>query len=163
MGVLWQNALYPDIVSPMPFYLEGLQVSSVNLVKQNLLEVGDALHPDEPYMMTSIPDILEDGRWIVTYNDDDGKTVADYLQFDIDRNATIYIGYDAAATVLPNWMDNFEPVVPEEVLTTDNPAAPTLKLYYQSITDTPQTIILGGNARNSGNGAVNYATIVVED
>ncbi|MEE2785389.1 MAG: discoidin domain-containing protein, partial [Pseudomonadota bacterium] len=163
MGVLWQNAIYPDVASPLPFYLEGLQVSSMNLVKQNLLEVGDALHPDEPYMMTAIPEILDDGRWVVTYDDDANITVSDYVQFDIDRNATIYIGYDAAATVLPNWMDNFEPVVPEEVITTNNPAAPTLKLYSQSVTNTPQTIILGGNGRNGANGAVNYATIVVED
>ena len=55
--------------------------------------------------LTSIPVSLQSAIWIMTAQSDSGNSSADFLSFDLDRNATVYVAYDADATGLPNWLN----------------------------------------------------------
>ena len=73
--------------------------------KLNLLEDGDEYLVDSAAELTSVPASLQSAIWIMTAQSDSGNSSSDFLSFDLDRNATVYIAYDADAGGLPNWLN----------------------------------------------------------
>jgi lysophospholipase L1-like esterase len=170
MSYLWHNALAPaGSQRPIPFMLRNLKASTGALVQQNLLESGNPYYIDEDVRLLSVPAALQqEGRWIMTANADRNGTAANYLTFTLDRDADVYVAYDAnvSATALPDWLkgtsgfvDTPEPEL--DVVTTTNSSCSTLKLYRKSFAS--GTVVgLGGNNGSSTGAGGNYVVIVVE-
>ena len=158
MAQLWHNAL-TGRNDPLPFVLENLVPSTAApYLKQNLLEAGDTYYVDAGFTLTSIPALLQQGRWIMTANADAGNASTAYISFDVDRPVSVYVAYDQGATVLPAWMNGY--VNTGLTLGTSDPAAPVLALYRQDFA--AGSIVLGGNAEGGGNGVSNYVVIVTD-
>jgi len=118
---------------------------------------------DESYTLTGIPSELAGGRWVMTANSDKGSTSSTYLSFDVDRNVTVYVGYDSGAASPPNWLANDGFSGAGLQLSTSNPSVPAMDLYSRNYT-AGATISLGGNLATGAGGALgNYIVIVVEN
>ena len=173
MAALWQNILDPAPTPTMaaariPFILGNLSPSTVApYIKQDLMDVGDEYYVDETYTITgytntttgSLPTQLNNGRWIKTANADKANTTTNYVSFDIDRNATVYVAYDEGATSLPSWMSGYSDT--NLSIQTTDPLTPSLHLYSATYT-AGTTVTLGGNLDGMTTGAdSNYVAIVV--
>ncbi len=155
MAKLWSNALTGN--TAQPFILDNLTPSNY---KQNLIEIGDMYYIDASYTATSIPAALDGGIWIMTANADKNNSSVNYLSFSVDRNATVYVAYDAEATTLPDWLSSFTSTGLQ--FSTTNPAASTLNLYKETVGI--GTVTLGGNLSGGAVGASsNYLVIVVQN
>ena len=171
MSDLWASSLGTATV---PFFLDRLcnRLESANCGavtpskhKQNLLGINSEYYIDEAYTLSSIPAALADGIWILPANAESGNTDAEYIEFKTNRQATVYVAYDAGASSLPDWLN---PAVAEsgytdaylDIQTTD-PLSPTLHVYSQTFS--AGTVSLGGNMAAGATGAnSNYLVIVVE-
>jgi hypothetical protein len=166
---LWHDiitgaTLATDPCVPPIFVLEDLSGSTVAPYhKQNLIEVGDEYYVDRTHTITNIPTTLglNDGRWIMTANDDRMNSSNNYLSFDVDRNVTVFIAYDNRASALPNWLSSSNGFNTTGEQINVSQSGTTFNLYSKSFT--PGTITLGGNLAAGANGATeNYIVIVVE-
>ena len=158
MSVLLYNTNNPASQLPLPFVLDDLTSSTSSTPKQNLLEVGDQYCLDENFTLTSIPNILDDGRWIMAANADSADTSDSHLTFTVDRPIDVYIAYDNSATALPDWMSGFANT--GLLVGTTDPSTPNLRLYTKSFS--AGAITLGGNKQGSETGATsNYVAIIV--
>ena len=101
---LWYNVLVGDSTGTavVPFIADFLSRSNYKL---NLLEDGDEYLVDSAAQLTSVPASLQSAIWIMTAQADSGNSSSDFLSFDLDRNATVYVAYDADAGGLPNWLN----------------------------------------------------------
>ena len=162
VAALWHNEF--EFPVDLPFVLDDLQSSTSTDPEQDLIEVGDEIYLDNSHRITGFPTGLEDGRWLQLDNGDLGTTSAAYLAFDVDRAVDVYVAYDAAATVLPEWLDPATSsfVAVNETVDSDNPNTPTYDLYVMSVGT--GSVILGGASRTPAAGAQsNMLVIVVED
>jgi lysophospholipase L1-like esterase len=162
MSYLWHNTLSPAAQLELPFLLRNLSLSTGKLVQQNLLGPGNAYYIDESFTLGSIPAILAEGRWIMTANADLNSVARSYVTFDVDRNADVYLAYDANATSLPGWLIGF--VDTGEAVGTSNPSARSLRLYHKPVYVPSGTVrvTLGGNDGSTTTASSNYVVIVVE-
>jgi hypothetical protein len=95
----------------------------------------------------------------MTRNADANDSSSSYLRFSLDRAASVYVAYDAAAAMLPGWMTGFADT--GLVVGTSNAAAPTMKLYVKTVN--AGSVTLGGNLNSPAAGAkANYVVVVVE-
>lgn len=162
MSYLWLNALSPAAQRAVPFLLRNLSLSTGKLAQQNLLGLGNNYYIDQSFTLGSIPAILAEGRWIMTANADRNGEAPSYVTFDVDRNADVYVAYDANATSLPGWLSGF--VDTGKAVGTSNPSAPSLRLYRKPVYVPSGTvrIALGGNNGLTTGASSNYVVIVVE-
>jgi lysophospholipase L1-like esterase len=102
---LWYNVLLGDSTgtSIVPFAADALSRPNY---KQNLLEPGDVYLIDSAATLTEVPTALTSAVWIMPAQSDAGSTAASFLEFDLDRGATVYVAYDADATLLPEWLNS---------------------------------------------------------
>ncbi len=68
------------------------------------VDVGDQYYTDREYTITELPEPLKNCLWIKTQNSDKYLTDDDYIQFQLTRDATIYIAYDNRASAVPHWL-----------------------------------------------------------
>ncbi|MFN2200537.1 MAG: GDSL-type esterase/lipase family protein, partial [Caldilineaceae bacterium] len=162
MSYLWHNSLSPGAQRPLPFFLRNLTLSTSKLVQQNLLGPGNNYYIDENYTLTGIPATLTEGRWIMTANADRNEVAASYVTFDVDRNADLFVAYDANANSVPEWLSGF--LDTGEMVGTSNPNAPSLRLYRMPLYVPNGTVrvSLGGNSGLTTRANSNYVAIVVE-
>jgi lysophospholipase L1-like esterase len=101
---LWYNVLLGDSTgtSIVPFAADALSRPNY---KQNLLEPGDVYLVDSAATLTDVPTALTSAVWIMPAQSDAGSTAASFLEFDLDRSATVYVAYDADAASLPEWVN----------------------------------------------------------
>jgi chitodextrinase len=164
---LWNNALTGSTF--LPFVLNDIVPGSY---KQNLIELGNKYYIDidvnytlldvldNGVSLNSIPTELIDGRWINTANSDKDIDTDNFLSFYADRNVTVYVAYDAGATLLPDWLSTFTETTLQ--FETTDPATPLLDLYRAD--NMSGNITLGGNKSGGASGALsNYIVIVVEN
>jgi hypothetical protein len=167
MAHMWSNHLTGGVTAPFVvngFCLKltlGGACESMFPYKQNLLEVGNAYYADQSYTLTgSIPAELTDGRWIMTRDEDRNLANSDYLTFTVPQDSTLYVAFDADAT-LPGWMSGYTEVT-GVTLSTDNTAVPNgMQLYRLDNVSGPVT--LGGADDATTGAAANYVVIVVEN
>ncbi len=130
--------------------------------RQNLLEEGDRYYIDRDYVLSAIPASLHGGIWLMTADAEAGSTAESYIEFELDRAATVYVAYDTDAGTLPPWLD---PVHSDfsatgQSLGTSHPAAPAMTLYARDFA--PGRVQLGGNLAGGAAGAdANYVVVVV--
>ena len=164
MAYAWREAIAPG--GPVPFILNGICVRKNTAAcvdpapyKQNLRSLGDPYYLDRAYTLTSIPESLRDGVWLLPENDDKTISREDYLEFRVDRDVDVYIAFTPTATSLPTWMTPFTPTGETLGVTAGTPTLALYSRFYAA----GSTITLGGNvaAGISGGGNNNYITIVV--
>jgi hypothetical protein len=68
------------------------------------LGIGDYYYTDRDYVITTMPPGFQGMQAIKSGNADKYTTQADHLSFTVNRNANIYVAYDARAVRLPDWL-----------------------------------------------------------
>lgn len=98
----------------------------------------------------------------MTANADRNEVAASYVTFDVDRNADLFVAYDANANSVPEWLSGF--LDTGEMVGTSNPNAPSLRLYRMPLYVPNGTVrvSLGGNSGLTTRANSNYVAIVVE-
>ncbi len=89
----------------------GLVVNSLNLGNYRIdsLRVGDTYYVDRSYRINHIPAGKRRAMWIKTANADKASTSNFFLEFNLNREADVYIAYDSRATGVPQWLSrNFD-------------------------------------------------------
>jgi len=167
MAHLFSNAINGDIKPP--FIVNDLCVKLSEAgscltpltYKENLLEVGNTYYIDQPYtLMNTIPNILADGRWIMTSDHDRNLINTDYLSFNVPENATLYVAYDENATTLPAWLTGDFTDTGANI-DTNNPSALNMRLYSKK--NVFGKVQLGGADAAKNSAMANYLVIVVKE
>jgi len=160
MAHLWHDVI--DSAHPLgsPFILNDLQANTTApYIQQNLLAVGSRYYVDENYALTQVPEILRQGRWIMTANADQADASSNYLSFVVDRPVTVYIGIDSNAPDTPVWLSQFNPTGLDILV--DNPVSDRFSVFSRSYP--AGAIALGGNRQGVAAAAVeNYIVVVVD-
>ena len=147
---LWYNVLVGDSTGTavVPFIADFLSRSNYKL---NLLEDGDEYLVDSAAQLTSVPASLQSAIWIMTAQADSGNSSTDFLSFDLDRNATVYVAYDADAGGLPNWLNpassTFTEVPGVQLTTTQT----SYRIFSRPVS--AGSVMLGGNNAAGAAGA----------
>ncbi len=165
MAELWHNALtgannQPFFLDRLCNRLESADCSAISPTKhkQTYLASGYRYYyVDKTYEVVTVPNVLANGIWIQTANNELNNTATQYLSFTVDRPVTVYVAYSAGASSLPNWLSNFSNT--GSTLTTNDPLTPTLRLYSRNYN--AGAVNLGGNLASGAVGAKsNYVVIV---
>ncbi len=94
----------PNAVDP----ITGVSASTMLSYEEEFLEGGDHYYTDrtdsQSHVLVDVPEPLECSRWIKTPNDDKVVTVDPHLTITVDRDVTVYVGYDTRATAEPAWL-----------------------------------------------------------
>ncbi len=70
------------------------------------VDAGDQYYTDREYTITDLPDPLKNCLWIKIPNSEKYSTDDNYIQFQLKRDATIYIAYDNRASAVPVWLSS---------------------------------------------------------
>jgi hypothetical chaperone protein len=126
------------------------------------LRIGEKAYVDDDYIISQCPATLAGLPAIRPSNRADNASMgSDFLSFDIDRPARVYIAYDPVATKKPEWVKGFKPLAMQVEIDEEWRGERALPLAYKEFE--PGTITLGGNqARGyqSGTPTVNYIVVV---
>ena len=113
---------------------------------------------DRSYTVTAPPPTLAGQAFIQSANDDKASTASDFLCFELNVAADLYVAYDPRASSLPNWLSDWE-LVTEQLEVTDPLGA--YNLYRKRYAAGP--VCLGGNLAPGAQGALsNYLVIGVK-
>ena len=157
IATLWYNALLGDATGTTinPFILDSI---SRPAYKQNLVEAGDEYLVDSAAVITSIPAALEAAVWVITAQADAASSESAFLSLDIDRNATVYVAYDADAASLPNWLNPASSAYSDTGLTLGSSAS-SYRVFSKQVA--PGTEVLGGNLAAGAAGATDMYVVLV--
>ncbi len=97
----WSNTSSFKTMPPPSIELNGTDGYCSSYV-----DVGDQYYTDREYIITELPEPLKNCLWIKTKNSDKYLTDDDYIQFQLKRDATIYIAYDNRASAVPHWLSS---------------------------------------------------------
>jgi len=86
--------------------ISNITTTTLKLLAQGTLDLGKLLYIDRIYAFTNIPTKYNSMPYILTSNDDRYLTTVNYLQFDINVDAKMYIAFDNLNTV-PAWLNDF--------------------------------------------------------
>jgi PKD repeat protein len=158
--VIMSHLWFDPSGNTLPFFLTNLKPSQPSsypsTYKQNLIDVGDKYYIDREYTITSIPDELIGGIWIMTANNDKLITKTDHISFDLDRPSIVYIAYDNRATSLPTWMNGF---LDTGLTIGTNDTA--LKVYSKNYI--AGAVLLGGNSAPGAVGVESHYIAIVKE
>ncbi|MBI5304869.1 MAG: Hsp70 family protein [Chloroflexi bacterium] len=116
--------------------------------------IGAKCYSDQPYTLTRVPVELSGLPAIRTAQADKRDTRAEFLQFEIERPARVFIAYDARARVLPAWLHSFT-ASPQPIEVDQWGTTRTFRILYQ---DFPAgRVTLGGNSADE---KMHYLVIV---
>lgn len=123
------------------------------------IAVGKDVYSDRANTFIAVPNSLTGSPYIRTANDDKSMTQLDFLSFDINRDSTVYIGYDNRATALPSWLSSWQEDTTSGLLDS-NDTAFTYRVFKKSFP--AGTVTLGANKTPPAAGAGSmYAVVVV--
>ena len=97
-------------------------------------------------MLTSIPSEIvgDDVVWIMTANSDKNNTAEDFLTFEVNEDANVYVAYDKNAVSPPNWLTNDFNSTGLTIGTTES-SSWGFNLYKSKNLINPGSVVLGGN------------------
>ncbi len=147
-----KNGTTTDWSDPRSFTTMGPPPVTINAPDGYVLtylEVGDQYYIDRPYIVHSVPDDLRNFLWIKTANDDKNVTAPDHLSFDLNNEATVYVGYDHRAAALPDWLADGFTDTGKTIQVSDE--LEYLNVYHKKCS--AGTVTLGGNKTGGENGA----------
>jgi hypothetical chaperone protein len=126
------------------------------------LSVGERCYVDDDFVISRCPVILNGLPTIRTATRNDSEyTLEDFLSFDIEMAARIYVAYDPMATKRPEWLQSFSPEDMQIEINEEWRGERALRLHSKIFE--PGTIVLGGNkarGHQSSYPALNYVVIV---
>ncbi len=70
------------------------------------VDVGDQYYTDREYTISEFPNQFKNCLWIKTKNSEKYLTDDNYIQFQLKRDATVYIAYDNRASSVPHWLSS---------------------------------------------------------
>jgi hypothetical protein len=84
----------------------NLIVNSLSLGNYQVgnLRVGDTYYVDRTYRINHVPSAMRNALWIRTANADKANNQPNFLEFNLNREADVYIAYDSRATGVPSWL-----------------------------------------------------------
>src|SRR5206468_1203232 len=85
------------------------------------------------------------GNKTITANNDKLNTAANILSFTLSDSATVYIGYDSRAAVLPAWLNTWKAISGK--VNIDDPKLTHFNIYSKNYPANSQ-VYLGGNLAN---------------
>jgi len=150
-GTVWNFTTASDAVTHLNRYV----LTNFN--------TGDEYYLDRTYTISDMPASLEGTLGIKTNNDDRYQQVAQWLTFDLNVPADVYVAYDHRGTPpyggeLPQWLSDDFTDTGMTISVTDSHATP-FKLYVRSY-DVGQ-VILGSNFMPPANGTdSNYFVLI---
>ena len=122
------------------------------------LVVGTTVYSDRTYKVTSVPASLNRAPFIKTPNDDKKSTSTGVFSFQLNQDATVYVGYDPRATALPAWLSGWRKLTSKVGI--EDPDISSLTLYSKSFT--AGTVTLGGNMASPATRAQSNYIVVVQ-
>jgi putative heme-binding domain-containing protein len=114
------------------------------------LQRGTLVYADRNYTFTQIPEVLAGATHIRTYNDDKSGTEQDFLHFNINLPATLYLAYDGRATPPKALVEGMEKT--DMVIRMSNSES---FLVYRSNVNAGK-VMLGGNKLGGSGGESMY-------
>ena len=89
--------------SPIP---TPLIISNLNRyqVAPNGIADGGLIYSDRSYVFSGTPVSLAGGAYLVTANGDKHSTSVSFLNFEVNRQSTVYVGHDDRILVKPDWL-----------------------------------------------------------
>lgn len=137
--------------------MSNIDVGSDNLYEVDVLAAGKLVYTDREYEFTDVPAFLTGEEFIRTANDDKHETADDYLTFDLDASARVYVLFDDRAQALPAWLDDGSWTL--DSATVDTSDVPR-RIYFKDFS--AGAVHLGGNAMPPMSGAKsNYNVVIV--
>jgi hypothetical protein len=84
----------------------GSVVNSLSMGNYRIdsLRVGDAYYVDRSYRVNHISNSKRNALWIRTANADKANDQSNFLEFNLNREADVYIAYDSRASKVPTWL-----------------------------------------------------------
>jgi N-acetylneuraminic acid mutarotase len=124
------------------------------------LVTGTNYYTDRDYTITSVPTFLINTPFIKTANNDKTLNSSALLTFNLNRAATIYVGYDSRAIKLPAWLSTWTKIT--DKLMVSDAKLPGFILYTKYFP--AGTVSLGGNMASPATGALcQYLVIALEN
>lgn len=120
------------------------------------VEYGQSVYSDRDSLLLESPIQHTGVLWIQTTSTDATNTNASYLTGSVDRAINLYVGYDAAATILPSWLDSWEDI--NKQIKTDTGTYNIFRLPVLS-----GAISLPGNNYGGGNATYMYIVFMEEN
>jgi len=114
------------------------------------LQRGTLVYADRNYTFTQIPEVLAGATHIRTYNDDKSGTEQDFLHFNINLPATLYLAYDGRSTPPKALVEGMEKT--DMVIRMSNSES---FLVYRSNVNAGK-VMLGGNKLGGSGGESMY-------
>jgi hypothetical protein len=130
------NSLLPDFT---------VNSSRTYTVVHSGAEQGNVCHTDRDYTLSTLPAVLQGKHIILTPVDDRAVTAAEFISFTAPSDMTLYVGFDARTTSLPDWMNGWT-----NAGATVNTSEPTLSFTMYSKTYTGGSSVLLGGPRATG-------------
>ena len=119
------------------------------------LNSGNLIYVDRTHSFTNIPSYLVGSTYIKTANSDKNSNLDNFISFDINVPATVYIAHDDRVIEKPDWLLTFTNLN-ELIDTTDT------DLYLFSKSFSSGSVVLGGNRVNLDDYSM-YSIIIVPD
>ncbi|MBE7471039.1 MAG: hypothetical protein DPW09_05105 [Anaerolineae bacterium] len=131
--------------------VSGISVASGKKYELGKCGKNDTYYLDRKYKFTKFSEQSYDGLWCIkTANDDANNSVQEFLTFELNRPATIYIYFDRRMTKSPAWTGNLFNQNSKRVYTSDGPMD---YFVVYSCKSHPGVITLGGLKYQGGNNA----------
>ncbi len=122
------------------FVVDGISRKNYSIKTKR---IGDPVYSDRPYLITQLPESLNQLTWIETANNDKDLFGSEFISFYVNKRVTLYIAYDTQYTdSLPTWLLQWQ-----ETNMTIESEDTAYKIYKKEYN--PGTITLGANTGGS--------------
>lgn len=139
----------------------GLLINSLSIANYQIdsLHVGGLYYIDRAYRLNRVPTILRGALLIKTGNADKTNDSEEFLVFNLNREADIYIAYDNRASSVPSWLSRDFDKTDEYLGVTESGGR--LNLWRGHFL--PGQVKLGGNLANNAANADAMYIVVIDD
>ncbi len=120
------------------------------------LQRGTLVYADRNYTFTEIPEALAGATHIRTHNDDKSNNKTEFLQFDINLPATLYLAYDSRTTPPKALVAGME----QTSMTVRMSNGESFPVYRRSVE--AGEVILGGNKLSGADGESMYQVFLTK-
>ena len=130
--------------------IQGKGMAESYRAQLDALQRGTLVYADRNYTFTDIPDPLAGATHIRTHNDDKSNTEREFLRFNINLPATLYLAYDGRAKPPETLVDGME----KTAMAVGMSNGEFFPLYRRSVE--AGEVIIAGNKIGSGGGDSMY-------
>jgi hypothetical protein len=148
-----------DLITVSPVS-SGLMISNIVAASgktyiKDILAIGKLFYIDRTYTFTSVPPSYIGLNYIKTSTDDRYRTESNFLQFDVNKDVTVYVVYDDRISPKPSWLTSVFTDTGNNIVRDDSS---TFSIYSRNYP--AGHISLGGTSIPSGGVGGGYVVIV---